>query len=544
MRNTKFYPYSMIFLFFIFFIVYPVLGQTVLVPFGSMWKYLDDGSDQGTAWRESGFDDGAWKSGRAKLGYGDDGEVTVVSYGPDRLKKYITTYFRHEFAAVDPAQYIGFILKVRYDDGAVVYLNGTEIMRANMPDEEIRYDTYAFGGSGEDECFLDKYLIRAGINVFAVEVHQSSPRSSDICFDLELAVATKLPDFTRKAPYLIYPGKNTEMQLNWQLRETSTCRLDWGIDTLYGMGNITTTEYGNDHQHTVTFRNLIPNTKYYYRVTMGKDIFKGSFRTAPRGDDPSANFMVYGDSRSFPKTHNDVAGAMVSTYTEDESFQSLIFSVGDIVSNGNSEANWDKQLFNQSYPQIQTMLAHVPFQSCMGNHEGRGLLFVKYLTYPFVDGRYWSFDYGPAHFVIFDQYVRRGAKFTEQVEWMKDDLSNTDKPWKFIVLHEPGWAAGRHENDKTVQNTIQPICEEYGVSILFAGHNHNYARAVVNGVHHVTTGGGGAPLYDVNEEDPYIVTAKKANHFCKVEINGTLLTFSVVTPDGTVIDQFVICVVL
>ena len=46
--------------------------STTLIPFGSTWKYLDDGSDLGTAWREPGFDDSSWSEGPAQLGYGED----------------------------------------------------------------------------------------------------------------------------------------------------------------------------------------------------------------------------------------------------------------------------------------------------------------------------------------------------------------------------------------------------------------------------------------------------------------------------------------
>ena len=71
-----------------------VLAQTTLLPAGSSWKYLDNGSNQGTAWRASSFNDASWAAGNAQLGYGDGDEATVVSYGSNSSKKYTTTYFR------------------------------------------------------------------------------------------------------------------------------------------------------------------------------------------------------------------------------------------------------------------------------------------------------------------------------------------------------------------------------------------------------------------------------------------------------------------
>ena len=68
------------------------LAQTTLLLFGSSWKYLDNGSNQGTAWRGVSFNDASWASGNAQLGYGDGDETTVVSYGPNTNQKYITYY--------------------------------------------------------------------------------------------------------------------------------------------------------------------------------------------------------------------------------------------------------------------------------------------------------------------------------------------------------------------------------------------------------------------------------------------------------------------
>src|SRR5436309_15912870 len=66
-----------------FFLATTVCAQGILVPRGSVWKYLDNGSDQGAAWQGTNFNDSAWASGPARLGYGGDGEVTAVNYGPD-----------------------------------------------------------------------------------------------------------------------------------------------------------------------------------------------------------------------------------------------------------------------------------------------------------------------------------------------------------------------------------------------------------------------------------------------------------------------------
>jgi hypothetical protein len=171
----------------------PTTQQTPVLA-GSVWRYLDDGSDQGTAWRAGGFNDAGWKSGKARLGYGGDGEVTAVQTGPSN-NKYVTTYFRSTFQVTSPAAVTGLTLKVIRDDGIVVYLNNQEVMRDNLPEGTISFTTTAntaIGGTDETtflERTLDPALLRAGVNQLAVEMHQANVTSSDLGFDLQLEAA-------------------------------------------------------------------------------------------------------------------------------------------------------------------------------------------------------------------------------------------------------------------------------------------------------------------------------------------------------------------
>ncbi len=162
-----------------------------LVAQGSVWKYLDNGTDQGTAWRQPGFDDSAWPSGPAQLGYGDGDEATVIGYGPDPNNRYITTYFRRPFTIADPARVQSLTLRLLRDDGAVVYLNGTEVWRDNMPAGVIGYQTLAAVGIGapQENTFYTNTIgnahLVAGENIIAVSVHQAAVTSSDLSFDFE-----------------------------------------------------------------------------------------------------------------------------------------------------------------------------------------------------------------------------------------------------------------------------------------------------------------------------------------------------------------------
>jgi hypothetical protein len=162
-----------------------------LLALGSTWRYLDGGVAPPADWMMPSFDDSAWASGPAPLGYGDD-QTTIVGYGADAANKYVATWFRTGFSVGDPSSFVSLTLHLVRDDGAVVYLNGVEVARSNMPDGTIAADTLAATSiSGASEAAewtytLDPTALVHGIDVLAVEVHQASVDSSDIRLDAEL----------------------------------------------------------------------------------------------------------------------------------------------------------------------------------------------------------------------------------------------------------------------------------------------------------------------------------------------------------------------
>ncbi|MEM6472512.1 MAG: lamin tail domain-containing protein, partial [Planctomycetota bacterium] len=165
-----------------------------LIDLGQSWRYDDTGRDLETSWRSTSFDDSLWSSGNGELGYGDGDEATVVSFGSDANDKHITSYFRKSFN-LDRTDANRLSLQVRRDDGVVVYVNGNEVARDNLPAGTIDYETRAngpIGGDAESTLIsfdLDPSLLVEGNNVIAVEIHQSSPTSSDISFDLRLTAS-------------------------------------------------------------------------------------------------------------------------------------------------------------------------------------------------------------------------------------------------------------------------------------------------------------------------------------------------------------------
>ena len=151
----------------------PPTDPVVVINGQSTWSYLDDGSDQGTAWRQPGFDDSAWATGRGQLGFGDGDENTVMEAG------HVTYYARHRFDVADPDDWSQLAVFLLADDGAAVYLNGVEIVRDNLPPGPLTASTPAADYRwGADENTYHPIgapadPLVAGTNVLAVEVHQA-----------------------------------------------------------------------------------------------------------------------------------------------------------------------------------------------------------------------------------------------------------------------------------------------------------------------------------------------------------------------------------
>jgi hypothetical protein len=156
----------------------------------STWNYLDTGAYlDGTNWTSAVFDDSAWKTGLPEFGYGDRDETTQIEFGDDPFEKHITTYFRAAIDVADAPRVQKLAASIKHDDGAIVYLNGTEVYRGNLPEGVVAFDTRA-NQKGDERAYFDISPDPAGLvsgtNVVAVEIHQLHGGDSDISFDFEL----------------------------------------------------------------------------------------------------------------------------------------------------------------------------------------------------------------------------------------------------------------------------------------------------------------------------------------------------------------------
>jgi len=344
----------------------------------------------------------------------------------------------------------------------------------------------------------------------------------------------------RKGPYLIYPGIPSEMTILWQTTSSSTCQIFWGTTTQYLDGTETPTESGtgnNEHQYIFTLENLQPDIRYFYRVICGNDTSIASFYSALPDTATQSKFLVFGDTRSHPEDMELVSAAMLSEIENDSLYQHLLIHSGDFNSN-DAESTWDEQFFNRAYPNNLSIQSQIPIVGVRGNHEGTAIQYNKYWPFPYLNtGAYYSFDYGPMHIAVVDEYTDFTAG-SAQLIWLENDLANSTKTWKFISLHGPGYTdESLHHNNTDVQDFIQPLCIQYNVKVVFSGHNHFYAHCLVDGVHHLTLGGGGAPLYTTNHIGEGLLLSESNFHFAEVNLTGDSLIIRALRLDGSVIDS-------
>ena len=191
-----------------------------LIEKNSTWEYLDDGTDPGAEWFQPWAPADGWSKGKAKLGYGGDGEVTTLDYGNDLNNKHISYYFRKTFEINDQTLPSILTANIIRDDGIIVYLNGKEIIRNQMPGGAVNYLTPASqvaDSSGEGEITLltfsiDGDLLEKGENVISAEIHQVNGKSSDIGFQLELLGSNQ--DITGYLTDLLKGETGTELLIN------------------------------------------------------------------------------------------------------------------------------------------------------------------------------------------------------------------------------------------------------------------------------------------------------------------------------------------
>jgi acid phosphatase type 7 len=486
------------------------LAQTTLVPYNSSWKYLDNGSNQGTNWRNTFFNDAAWATGNAQLGYGDGDEATVVSYGPNSKKKYITTYFRKTISIADISQFNGLTLNIKRDDGAVVYINGTERFRTNMPTGTISNTTKASSEAGDDgntpqTISLSPSFFVSGTNVIAVEVHLFNANNADMSFDLQLSGNSGFPTATlTRGPYLQMVNQNAAT-LRWRTDVATDSKIEVG--TAFGSYTLSSTNPASTTEHEVRITGLDTDTKYFYRFGSSTQVLQAAnsnyFNTAPpETATRKIRIAAFGDCG---RNDNGFQAGTLSAY---QSFvgsnpAELLMLLGDNAYDAGLDAEYTSRFFGAYGGNILKNHALFP---APGNHDyannstrqnDHNVPYYSIFSLP-SNGEcggvasnteaFYSYNWGNIHFLSLDSYGRENNATRlydttgPQVQWIKNDLAANTKKWTIAYWHHPPYTMGSHNSDTeseliSIRNNFIRILERYGVDMIICGHSHDYERS-------------------------------------------------------------------
>jgi uncharacterized protein (TIGR03437 family) len=297
---------------------------------------------------------------------------------------------------------------------------------------------------------------------------------------------------------------------------------------------------------------LEPGTPYSYSVIMdGARVTSDSLGFQTAGSKPF-EFLAFGDSGTGSEEQRAIAQRLLQHRAE------FILHTGDLVYPAGTYERYDTLYF--AY--YKDLMRDAPFFPCPGNHDYyetgcipyRALHAVPEETVALPDhGRYYSFDWGNAHFISLDTndaLEEAAAGKGDMLRWLDHDLASTTKYWRIVLMHHPAYSAGIHAYEiesERVRAWIAPILDKYSVPLVLNGHEHSYQRsfpmrggAVASpgqGTLYVTTGGGGAELHPVFPSD-WIERGTSDFHYVCVGVNGGRLEMKARLRDGSEIDSF------
>ena len=179
------------------------------------------------------------------------------------------------------------------------------------------------------------------------------------------------------------------------------------------------------------------------------------------------------------------------------------------------------------------------FYPALGNHEKQSQLYFENFELP-GNEEWYSVDVNGIHFIIINSCVSLDLE-SEQYLWLEADLMQVADSIDFVavVFHHPPFSTGPHtEDEKNLRESIVPLFVQYGVDIVFNGHDHCYERSYCWGIYYIVTGGGGAPLYDQTRLHPCSQLYLKEYHFCKLSTINSRLVVKVINNNDEIIDQY------
>ncbi len=323
---------------------------------------------------------------------------------------------------------------------------------------------------------------------------------------------------------------------------------------------------GENHiQYSALLDNLAPDTQYEFAIEDGSSQSKWFPVQTAANDKNKFSMLIFTDSQSSDYSDwRNVAQNAMKRHPEAEIFTNL----GDLVDNGEDSSQW-----RAWFSALDGIIDQIPFAPVMGNHEcynrdWKEQLPMAYLHYFNVPDNnsaefnryYYSFDYGQVHFTVLNTMERelkgfKPALMEEQVQWLHNDLQNTTKPWKIVLMHKDvlqyriSRRPERKEGFSEEGRLFMPIFEKYKVDVVLTGHLHTYRnrghifqeKHDPKGPLYLLCGLTGNVRYDRlwtdHALDEVVAPQPETDNYLTMDVEGNEIIFRCFLPDGTQIDE-------
>jgi len=244
----------------------------------------------------------------------------------------------------------------------------------------------------------------------------------------------------------------------------------------------------------------------------------------------SVKFAVIGDSGTGDREQIEV-GQRIAEGRDKFPFEFVIM-LGDNLY-GRESARDYKRKFEDPYEEV--LAAGVKFYASLGNHDNASQ--INYKLFNMDGNRYYTFrpEKGVRFFALDSNYMDR-----PQIEWLEKELKGSESEWKICFFHHPLYSSGRkHGSDLELRKVLEPLFVQYGVDVVFSGHEHFYERLKPQkGIHYFISGGAGK--LRKGDIAPSGITAKgfdRDRHFMLVEISGDKMHFEAISRTGDIVDS-------
>ena len=316
-------------------------------------------------------------------------------------------------------------------------------------------------------------------------------------------------------------------------------------------------------QYVAKLAGLAPATAYEYRLVSENSA--SQWQPLHTAGEEGFQCLIFPDSQSSDYSDWEHLAQEAAWRNPEAAF---FVNMGDIVDNGEDHTQWQAW-----FHAVDGIVNRMPFVPVMGNHETYNQnwkvrlpeAYLKYFAVPENGSRdfaryYYSFDYGPVHFMVLNSQWDETEDFKsglkeEQIEWLRKDAQQSTKQWKIVLIHKDVLQyrihnrPERQEGISDVGEAFMPLFEELGIDIVFSAHLHTYRnRGHIRGNHHDSKG----PLYILtgvagnvryprlwidHALDERVAPQPETDNYLTMDVTKERIVIKCFLPDGQEIDQ-------